>query len=81
MILWHLNENEKIALFVEVKWKDFSTNDVNNIPCTLRKKAELVGLDDWIKYYGVIARSIQKKNEFKHEKQLLWDLNDFKQFI
>jgi len=76
-----LNENKKIALFVEVKWKDLSTNDVNNILRTLRKKAELVGLDDWIKYYGVIGKSIQKKNKFKHERQLLWDLNDFKQFI
>jgi len=40
-----LNEREKKALFVEVKWKDLSEREARGILKDLERKAELVGLE------------------------------------
>lgn len=66
-----LNEREKIALFVEVKWKDLTSKDVKKIINELKKKSELVGLEGYKKYFGVVAKSAKKKSD------LVFDLRDF----
>ena len=40
----------------------------------LERKAELVGLEDWKKFYGLVARSIEKKARLRKEGFLAWDL-------
>ncbi|MFA4701120.1 ATP-binding protein [Pyrococcus kukulkanii] len=66
-----LNEREKKALFVEVKWKELGRNDVRRILTELKRKSELVGLDGWEKEFGVIAKKIKGK-KIKNT----WDLGD-----
>ncbi|WP_148883731.1 ATP-binding protein [Thermococcus aciditolerans] len=72
-----LNERERKALFVEVKWKDLSEREARGILRDLERKAELVGLDGWEKSYGLIARNIDGEEELKAEGWLVWDLGDF----
>ena len=43
----------------------------------LERKAELVGLEGWEKSYGVVAKSLEGKEELKEEGFLVWDLKDF----
>jgi len=70
-----LNEREKKALFVEVKWSDLKGKEVERILRNLERIAELTGLDEYDKYFGVIA----KNAEFKDN--LVWDLRDFNQLV
>ena len=72
-----LNEREKKALFVEVKWKDLSEREAQRVLKDLERKAELVGLEGWEKNYGFIAKSLEGKEELKKEGWFAWDLNDF----
>jgi len=76
-----LNEREKRALFVEVKWKDLSGKEAREILKDLERKAELVGLEGWEKSYGLVAKSIREKKELRREGWLAWDLKDFKILI
>ncbi|NJF24874.1 ATP-binding protein [Thermococcus sp. Bubb.Bath] len=62
-----LNEREKKALFVEVEWKDLSEREARGILKDLRRKAELVGLDGWEKYHGLVARKIEEKDTLREE--------------
>ncbi len=66
-----INEHEKKALFVEVKWRNLSKREVAKLLQKLREKADTVGLDDYTKYYGMIARRAEFKQLF------VWDLGDF----
>ena len=66
-----LNEMEKKALFVEVKWSALEERDVDRILKDLEEKAEKVGLDDFTKFYGIVAKSVESKGD------LIWDLSDF----
>ncbi len=72
-----LNERERKALLVEVKWKELSEREARGILKDLERKAELVGLDGWEKSYGLIAKSLEGKEELKEEGFLAWDLKDF----
>jgi len=72
-----LNERERKALFVEVKWKDLSEREARGILKDLERKAELVGLEEWEKHYGLVAKSVEGKEELKEEGYLAWDLGDF----
>lgn len=85
---WHkneelvaLNEREKRALFVEVKWRELNEREVQGILKDLARKAELVGLDDWEKSYGLVAKRIGGKEELSEEGWLIWDLADFERII
>ncbi|WP_456398046.1 ATP-binding protein [Palaeococcus sp. (in: euryarchaeotes)] len=69
-----LNEREKKALFVEVKWRALKEREARRILKDLERKAELVGLDGWEKHYGIVAKEIEGKEELR----LAWDLKDFK---
>ncbi|QDA30437.1 ATP-binding protein [Thermococcus indicus] len=68
-----LNESSKKALFIEVKWKELGLRDARRILRNLERKAELVGLEDYEKHFGIIA----KKIEGKENLELAFDLRDF----
>jgi len=73
-----LNERERKALLVEVKWKELSEREARGILKDLERKAELVRLDEWEKSYGLVAKSIEGKEKLEDEDWLVWDLEDFK---
>lgn len=75
-----LNERKKKALFVEVKWKELSRREAEGILRDLERKAGLVGLEGWEKYYGLVAKMEEGKEELRGEGWLVWDLRDFKRF-
>ncbi len=72
-----LNEGERKALFVEVNWKELSKKEARGILKDLKRKAELVALEDWKKSYGLVAKRIEGKDELRNEGWLVWDLEDF----
>ncbi len=72
-----LNEREKKALFVEVKWKDLSERQARGILRELERKAELVGLEGWEKGYGIVARKVEDKGGLRENGFFAWDLSDF----
>ncbi len=74
-----LNEREKKALFVEVKWKSLSEREARGILRDLERKAELVDLDDWEKHYGLVAMSAEGKERLREGGFLLWGLRAFEQ--
>ncbi|MFA4662248.1 ATP-binding protein [Pyrococcus kukulkanii] len=71
-----LNEREKKALFVEVKWKE--VNNAKKILRDLERKADMVGLKGWEKYYGLVGKVVKGKDELKGNGYSVWDLRDFK---
>ncbi len=71
-----LNERERKALFVEVKWKDLTLRETKRILKDLEKKAELVGLKDYERYFGIVAKRIDKRGKMG-EHILTLDLGDF----
>ena len=73
-----LNEGEKKALFVEVKWKDLSEREARGVLRDLERKAELLGLKGWRKSYGLVAKEVDGKEELREEGYLTWDLNDLR---
>ena len=76
-----LNERERRALFVEVKWKNLSEREARGILRDLEKKAEFVGLEWWEKFYGLVAKRVEGKEELRAEGYLVWDLADFERLI
>ncbi|AJC71285.1 ArsR family transcriptional regulator [Thermococcus guaymasensis DSM 11113] len=76
-----LNERERKALLVEVKWKELSEREARGILKDLERKAELVGLEGWEKSYGVVAKGVEGKEELKEEGFLVWDLAEFERLI
>ncbi|WP_048147306.1 ATP-binding protein [Pyrococcus abyssi] len=72
-----LNRGEKKVLLVEVKWKELGEKEARGVLKDLERKGELVGLENWQKYYGLIAKGIKCKELLKSEGWLLWDLKDF----
>jgi AAA+ ATPase superfamily predicted ATPase len=71
-----LNKNEKKALFVEVKWRDLNTNDVNKILNDLKRKSDLVGLNGYEKYYAIVGRNVENRSVSRLD-ELVFDLRDF----
>ncbi len=83
---WHKNEEidlvaldkrENKALLVEVKWKKLREKEARGVLKDLERKSGLVGLENWGKYYGLIAKGVKGKDDLKGEGWLLWDLEDF----
>ena len=72
-----LNERDKKALFVEVKWKSLGKMEARGILKDLERKAELVGLDGWEKSYGLVAKKFKRKDSLKAEGYFAWDLEEF----
>ncbi|MHA1770024.1 MAG: ATP-binding protein [Candidatus Thorarchaeota archaeon] len=76
-----LNEHEKIALFLEVKWSDLDATVAKEILTKLEDKSQFVGLDDWRKYYGIIAKKIDKVEKLNEEKWIVFALKDFETYL
>lgn len=76
-----LNEKEKKVLFVEVKWGELTLREAKRILRNLERKSEFVGLENYKKYFGIIAKKIKEKEEIKREKYQLFDLEDLKRGI
>ncbi len=72
-----LNEKERKALFVEVKWGNLSKMETRGILKDLERKSELGGFNGWKKRYGIVAKSLKNKDELREEGWLAWDLEDF----
>jgi len=51
----------KKALFIEVKCSDLTSRKAEKVLKSLEKKAELVGLDDYEKHFGIIAKKLRGK--------------------
>ena len=66
-----LNERERKALVVEVKWRELRKNETRRILEGLRDKAELIGLENYEVHCGIIAKKVSDKDG------LVWDLRDF----
>ena len=75
-----LNEREKRALLVEVKWRELSEREARGILKNLKRKGELLGLNDWEKDYGMISRKIEGKSKLQKSGFLAWDLSYFAEF-
>ncbi|ENN96236.1 ATPase [Methanocaldococcus villosus KIN24-T80] len=73
-----LNKNEKKALFVEVKWKNLKDRDIKKILNDLKRKSELVELGDYEKYYAIIGRRVENKED---KDCLVFDLDDFDKYF
>ena len=66
-----MNTGEKELILAEVKWSDLGERDVDRALEGLRRKGELLGLDDHEKHYSVIARKADVQRE------LVFDSRDF----
>ena len=67
-----LNQREKKALLVEVKWSSLRARDVDRLLVRLEEKAKHIReIKDYEKYYGVVAKQAPKISE------TVWDLTDF----
>ncbi|AJC72291.1 hypothetical protein X802_09155 [Thermococcus guaymasensis DSM 11113] len=76
-----LNKHEKKVLFAEVKWKELSAREARGVLRDLERKAELVGLKDYEKSYGLVAKKVNGKEALRAEGWLVWDLEDFERLI
>jgi len=76
-----LNERDRGALFVEVKWKDLSTREARRILRDLERKSKLTGLEKWERFYALIAKNIEEKELLKDEGWFVWDLKDFEEIL
>lgn len=72
-----LNEQEKKALFVEVKWKELSKREAKRILKDLKRKSKLVVLEDWEGRFGIVAKHIKNREKLREEGYLAWDLKNF----
>lgn len=60
-----LNEREKKAPFVEVKWKNLKERKAKGVLIDLERKAKLVGLEGWRKSYGLVAKKVEGRDELR----------------
>ena len=72
-----LNEREKKALFVEVKWKELNEREAWGILRDLKRKAQLVDLEDWEKSYCIVGKRVRDKERLRKKGALVYDLGDF----
>ena len=75
-----INEIKKQIIFLECKWKKINYNQTLKIIKDLKEKAKHV---KWLnksrkEKYGVIAKTIEKKNELRKKGFHVYDLNDWK---
>ncbi len=75
-----LNENTKEIAFLECKWSSVGKRDTERIIADLKRKAALVKWRNSRRkeYYGIIVKSIKRKEEFRSEGYLVYDLRDFR---
>ncbi|CUX77920.1 archaeal ATPase, fused to C-terminal DUF234 domain [Thermococcus chitonophagus] len=73
-----INEREKKVLFVEVKWKDLNKKEARGILRDLRRKSELIEMEEWERFYGLITKEVKGKEKLQEDGWLVWDLGDFR---
>ncbi|MDP6154549.1 MAG: ATP-binding protein [Candidatus Thermoplasmatota archaeon] len=66
-----MNEREKKALFMEVKWRDLKAGEADKIISKLKRKSVQTSMNGYEKHYGIIAKGTEKKGT------LIFDLMDF----
>ena len=76
-----LNEKSREILVIECKWKDMSSMDAKRELDTLEEKSEHVLWDSNRKDFGLIAKSINKKEDLRELGYLVMDLADFRSKI
>ena len=76
-----LNEKSREILFIECKWKDMSLRDAKRELIKLEEKSEHVLWDSNRKDFGLIAKSIDKKEDLRQSGYLVMDLSDFRSKI
>jgi len=54
-----------------------SEREARGIVKDLKRKGELVGLEDYERYYGLVAKSIEGKEKLREGGFFVWDLRDF----
>ncbi|MFA4647607.1 ATP-binding protein [Pyrococcus kukulkanii] len=67
--------DKNVAYLIEVKWSDLRERDAKKVLSSLKEKAKKVKFEGDIRL-GLIARSVEKKDELKSEGFLVWDLSD-----
>lgn len=78
-----LDEKEKEVGFFECKWSALNEKEANKIIEKLKNKATLVNWckDDREDHYGLIAKSIDGKENLKDKGYFVFDLKDFDKII
>ncbi len=76
-----LNRTSMEILFIECKWKDMSPRDAKRELGKLEEKSEHVLWDSDRKDFGLIAKSIDKKEDLRGSGYLVMDLADFRSKI
>jgi AAA+ ATPase superfamily predicted ATPase len=76
-----LNEKSRGILFIECKWKNLISRDAKRELGKLEEKSEHVLWDSNRKEFGLIAKSIDKKEDLRESGYLVMDLADFRLYI
>ncbi len=75
-----LNEENKEIYLFECKWSRLKEKEAGRILADLKRKAPLVIWQNAERkeQYGIIAKTIEKKEAFREKGYLAFDLDDFK---
>jgi len=76
-----LNRKNKEILFIECKWKNLKMRDAKRELDKLEEKSMYVSWDSDQKSFGLIAKSIDKKEDLRESGYLAVDLEDFRSWI
>ncbi|RLG31147.1 hypothetical protein DRN97_09710 [Methanosarcinales archaeon] len=79
-----VNDKKKLIAFFEIKWGKLSYRETERLLNALRDKAKRVGLGWHVKgeekerqeYYGIIAESIEGKEELSNQGFMVYDLGN-----
>lgn len=63
--------------FFECKWKNLTSKQAKNVLETLKRKSEFLHRKFKKKYFGLIAKKIEDKKNFRREGFLVFDIEDF----
>lgn len=72
-----LDEEERHAIFLEVKWSDLSPSDCRKLLRDLEGKASMFTWERRRENLGLIAKKIRNKADLRREGYHAFDLNDF----
>ncbi|MEA1907502.1 MAG: ATP-binding protein, partial [Euryarchaeota archaeon] len=67
--------------FIGCKWKDMSSRDAKRELVKLEEKSEYVVWNSSRREFGLIAKSIDKKEDLRELGYLVMDLSDFRSRI
>ncbi|HUW67283.1 MAG TPA: ATP-binding protein [Candidatus Nanoarchaeia archaeon] len=74
-----LNDATKEVLFIECKWRTFSTAESLRNLEKLKKKADFVKWNkgERVEYYGLVAKKVEGKESLREKGFVVFDLDDF----